>query len=178
MHWQKIFFGDGSCGEDNLRKSCFAAEWCMRYDRFHSRRQYVRNLRERKDSELFVAEDENGEVMGGVRIDTTSKNITHMCVDDSARGSGVGRALLNHALETLKSSAFLTVAVPTPTGMAAAARVLNERAPKLLDWYSHNGFTLDATEPVDGYLSMSRRSPTHYHWKSERRSALLPGVRE
>ena len=97
----------------------------------------VRDAVESDDSTLVVAEDPNGQVVGFVAFTAHPESpgmsqhgeITVIAVDPSARRSGLGRRLLDHAVDQLKAAGAPVIMLSTGGDAGhAPARALYESA--------------------------------------------------
>lgn len=152
------FFGDNTCSADNVKKSCFGAEWCdHRMD--ITERHNLRALLEQNT--CYVALD--GYCFLGVVAVSPTGTVHHFCVTERERGRkkgddrpGVGTQLLSHVIERHgRSRLNLTVAQPV-NGHKAASEVLRQRHDRLVHFYKTFGFKYVGEN--DGYTHMVRRS--------------------
>ena len=152
-HALLALFGDRTCAAPNVQRSCFGAEWCDRgLDPQHSSPRFVLDLL--RHNTCYVALDARSRTFLGVIAVSRDATIHTFCVLPTARGKGVGRALLTRAIRQFGRKP-LALTVAGPTGSSPAARVLVQRRDQLLSFYQSYGFR--PTGAVDrGYIAMER----------------------
>jgi putative acetyltransferase len=80
---------------------------------------------------LKCVKDENGFILGF--IGTHEKKIEMLFILDRARGKGIGKFLLQHALEHIKINSV----------------DVNEQNPLAVGFYEHMGFSISSRSPLD-----------------------------
>src|SRR5215831_10062824 len=118
-----------------------------------------------------VLVNENGHIVGSVGLHATSASICEirkMYLASSARGKGMGRRLLEHALAEAKSLGFSRVELET-------ASVLKE-AIALYESYGFKRFYPSHLSPPATQPTMSM-SPNHSLNRTDRRSTAVPAGR-
>lgn len=151
-HALVAFFGDSTCSADNTATSCFGAEWCDRRIRPVNPETFVTNLMRR--NKCYAAIDCKTKTFLGVVALSADASLHTFCVLSTARGRGVGHALMCHVVRShgRQYPLHLTVAGPTATGHGSA--VLRKRHDRLVHFYGSYGFRRTTT--ADGYTHMSR----------------------
>lgn len=149
----------GMCIQHNVETSCFGAEWCEHGKVMTpARRQaYVRALVAESRACYVALRCRDGRFSGVLVV--SPENVVHtFCVPAEARGAGVGRQLLAHAVAAHGNTDMtLTVAAPLEgrTPCAHAHAVLGRRAPRLVAFYGSYGFVYEGHD-ADGYVHMRR----------------------
>ena len=156
------------CSAQNVRDSCFGAEWCDREGTTRAPLTFVTDLMTRStcyaalDPENLtfrgiVAIREGGEGEEDAEEDAGEpKNTLHaFCVDRDARRGGVGRRLMTEALCCHGRHRPMVLTVADATSHGPAAEVLRERHERLVPYYESWGFRTTG-RTADGYTVMER----------------------
>lgn len=112
-----------------------------------------------QNNTCYAALDKNTGIFQGVIAISPEQTIHSFCVRDSARGKGVGKALMNYVirLHASNDNLFLTIAQPVSKSISGYT-VLVKRHNKLYYFYKSFGFDLDESFKTvqDGYTHMAR----------------------
>ena len=151
-------FGSGDrCGtQEALRSECFTAQLCA---------YGVRGPAVLRADHAFLAV-RGGKSVGvvGVQVKTEPSehvSVVSLCVDAGERGSRVGHdlmALVGHVFAGIRTSVLVAVR-GTSAGSHRAQTVIDERLPKLLQFYGRIGFRKLGTVPFGGGEAMELVAP-------------------
>jgi GNAT superfamily N-acetyltransferase len=140
------FYGDRSCTEENLRRACFAIERCTAPRPQFPGGHHVRSLLAAKHGLYYVAVDA-GQILGILCVaqQRDSDFLYAFCVAEAHRGSGVGKSLLDHVVQThgANRTLELTVVHPkpwTPRTPMTAWTALQAQHDRLVVFYRSFGF--------------------------------------
>lgn len=81
---------------------------------------------------LFCSRDEQQKITGFAGIN--EQKLEMLFIDPQQRGKGIGKALLNHALQQFNITSV----------------DVNEQNPQAIGFYQHQGFTIIGRSPTDG----------------------------
>lgn len=144
------FYGDGTCSDANLQRSCFAHEYKTERKRVctpQSASRVIKNAtRNSPNNQCFVARYKEGSpIVGSVRVVVVPKNsptanIVQLCVHDRkqpdlGRRRGIGWNLMKHVIQQYGDNFELIVTIANHVG------VMEDRHGRLRTFYSQFGFT-------------------------------------
>jgi GNAT superfamily N-acetyltransferase len=140
------FYGDRSCTEENMQQACFAIERCTAPRPQFPDGHHVRSLLAAKHGRYYVAVDA-GQILGILCVapQGDSDFLYAFCVAPAHRGTGVGKLLLDHVVQThgAERTLELTVVHPkpsTPRTPMPAWTALKAQHDRLVVFYRSFGF--------------------------------------
>ena len=93
---------------------------------------------------VLIAEDENGTLLGSLRIKSISDELAYLYrfgVNPTVRGSGVGSGLIKHAIDYCKAQGYTAITLHT-----------NSKYYKLARYYYGKQFYVHSTSTAKGYI--------------------------
>lgn len=149
--------GNGKCTSQNVKSSCFGAEWCDRGYDMKVQTTYV--LEMMRENQCYAAlHSYEKTLLGVVSVSPSSSATQHMhtfCVVDRERGRGVGKKMMTFVLDRFGNKT-LELTVADAVGHGDAANTLRERHDRLVALYRSFGFR--ETGKSDGYTRMVREA--------------------
>ena len=141
--------GDKSCSSANLKKSCFAIEFCdsnstcsmdlrnLQYSRYAFLAYTPSSLRFVGCVSASPVRDFSG-IETEITCPPSALMLYNLCTSNDFRGHGVATHLLQKVIDVSESDVFLTV---MPSQGNVPREVMNNRADVLQSIYIHHGFT-------------------------------------